>query len=148
MSDQRILRLLLQAFGTMEILAFAAVVMPRSWMEVTHTWLGMGEMPQGPLVMFMIRQASYTYGMHGVSLLVLARDVSRFRPLLTLNGCAYLMAGPVFFAIDHSAGIPWWWTMGDTLACALFGLAVLWLNGTVGSPPKPFGAASQRSTPI
>ena len=43
-------------------------------------------MPHGPVLMFLIRQASYTYGMHGVYLWVLALDVNRFRPLIILNG--------------------------------------------------------------
>ena len=110
------------------MLAFIAVAMPRSWMEVSHLWLGLGEMPEGPLIMFMIRQASYTYGMHGVSLWVLASDVDRFRPLVTLNGVSFLLAALVFFLIDYTSGVPLWWTAADTLACALFGAAVLWLG--------------------
>jgi len=92
MDSRRLLAWLLRLAGAFEILAFFAVVMPRSWMEVSHAWLGMGVMPDGPLIMFMIRQASYTYGMHGVSLWVLASDVVRFRKLVILNGIAYLLA--------------------------------------------------------
>ena len=126
-------RLLLQVWllritGVTEILAFIAVVMPRSWMEVSHAWLGLGEMPAGPVLMFMIRQASYTYGAHGISLLVIASDVERFRPFVILNGIAFLIAGPVFFLIDYSSGMPWWWTMADPLSCTFFGTALLWLS--------------------
>jgi hypothetical protein len=53
---------LLRLAGACEILAFGAVVMPRSWMETWHAQLGLGEMPTGPLIMFMIRQASYEIG--------------------------------------------------------------------------------------
>ena len=102
--------------------------MPRSWMEVSHAWLGMGDMPSGPLIMFMIRQASYTYGMHGVSLWVLASDVVRFRTLILLNGIAYLLAAPVFFQIDFTSGMPWYWTVGDSLGCGALGAALLLLN--------------------
>jgi hypothetical protein len=102
--------------------------MPRSWMEISHAWLGMGTMVHGPLIMFMIRQASYTYGIHGVSLWVLATDVQRFRPLIQLNGIAYLLAAPIFFWIDYSSGMPWWWTVQDPLGCGILGLAILLLN--------------------
>jgi hypothetical protein len=119
---------LLRLAGSFEILAFIAVMMPRSWMEVSHAWLGMGEMANGALIMFMIRQASYTYGMHGISLWVLASDVVRFRPLVTLNGVAYLLASPVFFIIDYSSGVPAWWTLVDSLGCGSFGLSLLVLN--------------------
>lgn len=119
---------LLRLTGATEILAFIAVVMPRTWMEAAHTWLGMGAMVQGPLIMFMIRQASYCYGMHGVSLWVLATDVRRFRPLLILNGISFTLAAPVFFWIDYSSGMPWFWTVIDTFGCGFFGVALLWLN--------------------
>jgi len=119
---------ILRLSGAVEILAFIAVIMPRSWMEISHAWLGMGEMPNAPVLMFMIRQASYTYGMHGVSLWVLASDVIRFRKLVILNGIAYLLAGPIFFWIDCTTGMPWYWTAIDSLGCLCFGAAILGLN--------------------
>jgi hypothetical protein len=128
MSNQQLLAWLLRLAGACEVLAFFAVVMPRSWMESSHQWLGMGAMPEGAVLMFMIRQASYVYGMHGVSLFVLASDVDRFRPLVVLNGVSFLLAGPVFFLIDYFEGMPLWWTAFDALACGLFGAALLWLT--------------------
>lgn len=128
MNSQSLQAWILRIAGATEILAFFAVIMPRSWMEVSHAWLGMGEMPNGPVLMFMIRQASYTYGIHGVSLWVLASDVVRFRKLVILNGIAYLLAGPIFFWIDYTAGMPWYWTLIDSLGCVSFGTAILGLN--------------------
>lgn len=119
---------MLRLTGSVEILAFIAVVMPRSWMELSHVWLGLGDMPTGPVVMFMIRQASYTYGMHGISLWVLASDVDRFRPLVILNGISFLLAAPVFFMIDYTSAVPLWWTIVDSFSCGLFGAAVLLLS--------------------
>ena len=132
MDRQRFQAWLLRLSGSVEILAFLAVVMPRSWMETAHTWLGMGEMPSGPVVMFMIRQASFTYGMHGISLWVIASDVERFRLLVLLNAIAYLVAGPIFFLIDYNAGMPGWWAVGDLFACASFGGLLLWLSRSSG----------------
>ena len=128
MNKQQVLKWLLRLAGAFEILAFIAVVMPRSWMEVSHAWLGMGEMPTGPLIMFMIRQASYSYGMHGISLWVLSLNVNRFRPLVILNGISYLLAGPIFFLIDWSSRMPTWWTVEDSVGCAVLGAAILWLS--------------------
>ena len=131
MNKEGIQKVLLRLAGAFEILAFIAVVMPRSWMEISHEWLGLGQMPHGPVLMFLIRQASYTYGMHGISLWVLAVDVKRFRPLIILNGIAYLLAGPVFAAIDYTTGMPLWWTIGDAAGCGALGVVLLWcsLNG-------------------
>ena len=118
----------LRLTGATEILAFISVVMPRSWMEVSHSWLGLGEMPRGPLIMFMIRQASYAYGMHGVSLWLMATDVRRYQPLIVFNAISFLGAAVVFAVIDYTAGMPFWWTVVDAVGCASFGVAVLILN--------------------
>lgn len=128
MNRLRLLAWLLRLAGAVEILAFIAVVMPRSWMEISHAWVGLGEMPNAPVLMFLIRQASYVYGAHGISLFVLASNVERFRPLIILNGITFLIAGPVFFVIDYTSGMPWWWTVADPLSCMFFGAAVLWLS--------------------
>ena len=128
MNNELIQKVLLRLAGAFEILAFIAVIMRRSWMEISHEWLGLGLMPHGPVLMFLIRQASYTYGMHGISLWVLALDVKRFRPLIILNGIAYLLAAPVFWAIDYSAGMPLWWTIGDCLGCGFLGAVLLWCS--------------------
>lgn len=128
MKHQLLLIWLLRIAGTVEILAFFAVIMPRSWMEVAHEWLGLGEMPHGAVIMFMIRQASYVYGMHGVTLWVLSSDVIRFRPLIILNVISFLLATPVFFIIDYTAGMPLFWTLSDSFACGFFGVALLFLS--------------------
>jgi hypothetical protein len=128
MNRQRLLVWVLRLAGAVEIFALVAVVMPRSWMEISHASLGMGEFPDGPLLMFMIRQASYTYGIHGLSLWVLASDVQRFRPLIVFNGVAFLVAAPVFFLIDLTSGMPVWWTLSDPMSCGIFGAALLWLS--------------------
>lgn len=132
MERKRLLIWLLRLAGTIEILAFVAVIMPRAWMEGAHAWLGLGQMPVGPLLMFMIRQASYSYGMHGISLWLLTIDVDRFRLLILFNGIAYLLAAPVFFMIDYTSGVPVWWTLSDTASCLFFGIGVLWLMKHTG----------------
>lgn len=139
MNQQHLLSWLLRLVGTIELLAFVAVVMPRSWMEVSHAWLGLGEMTGGAVTMFMIRQASYTYGMHGISLWILASDVQRFRPLVILNGISFLLAAPVFFLIDYTSGLPLWWTLADAFGCGFFGAALLKL-----ALAKTFNAETQR----
>lgn len=130
MNREKLLVWLLRIAGATEILAFIAVVMPRSWMEIANASVGLGEMPDGPLLMFMIRQASYTYGVHGLSLWLLATDVERFRLFIIFNGIAFLIAAPVFVLIDLSSGMPLWWTVSDPLSCGLLGAALLLLSLT------------------
>lgn len=128
MNRERLLVWLLRLAGAVEILAFIAVVMPRSWMEISNAWVGLGPMPESPLLMFMIRQASYTYGVHGLSLWLIASDVERFRPFVIFNGIAFLVAAPVLFLIDITSGMPLWWAVSDPGSCGLFGAALLLLS--------------------
>ena len=66
-----------------------------------------------------------------MSLWVVASDVARFRTLVLLNGIAYLLAAPVFFLIDFTSAMPWFWTLADTLGCGVLGIAVLLLTSKV-----------------
>jgi hypothetical protein len=63
---------------------------------------------------------------------VLASDVIRFRKLIILNGIAFLFACPIFFWIDYTTGMPWYWTLIDSLGCGFFGAVLLLLNGAEG----------------
>lgn len=84
-----LLRLVLRLGGSVEILAFLAVVMPRAWMESAHEWLGLGVMPPLPVLDYMIRGASFTFGLHGVLLWILASNPDRFRPRGAKSASAY-----------------------------------------------------------
>ena len=107
--------------GAAEVLAFPAVLLPQSSMAATHAWLGLGEMPQAPVFDSLMRQVSFTYGLHGVALLLIAADVVRYRPLVILTAVGYLVTGPVFIAIDIGNGMPWYWIANNGGACLLIG---------------------------
>jgi len=131
MNYANLLRILLRITGTIELSAFAAVVMPRDLMTHYKQALGLGDLPGVGIADFMIRQASYTYGMHGVVLWLLSFDLARYRPLLILTGVSYTLAGPAFMWIDISAEMPPVWSAADGAGCFLFGVAVLFLlSGT------------------
>lgn len=131
---------LLRLAAVIDMLAFPWVVVPRSWMEASHAWLGMGEMPAGAVVDFTIRQSAFFYGMHGILLWWLSRDVVRFQPIVRLIGWTYLIFGPVFFLIDWTSGTPSWWTWCDPLATGAFGTLVLLIDRQLTpSTPLPSG---------
>src|SRR5262245_58526198 len=128
MNPRKLQAIVLTMVGAVELLAFVSAAMPRSWMEEGHRWLGLGEMPEGAVVDFMIRQASFSYGLHGIALMLIATDVLRYRPLVILTGLGYLAAGPAFFLIDTSAGMPGFWVAGNGGSCLLIGVLLLGLE--------------------
>jgi hypothetical protein len=111
--------------GAAEILAFGAVLLPQSSMAAMHARLGLGEMPHSPVFDSLMRQVSFTYGLHGVALLLIASDVVRYRPLLLLSAVGYLVTAPVFIAIDVSNGMPWYWIANNGGACLLIGAILI-----------------------
>src|SRR6516162_3025836 len=113
---------MLRAVGTVEVFAFGAVFMPSSWMEASNRAMGLPEMPPGPVFDSVMRQVSFTYGIHGVALWLIAVDVARYRPLVLLTAGGYLLAAPVFFAIDFTNGMPWTWIVGNTGSCLTIGV--------------------------
>src|SRR5262245_27062262 len=53
--SEKALVLLLRIVGVPALFALVAVFMPVSWMAATHRWLGLGEMPTGPVVEYLAR---------------------------------------------------------------------------------------------
>ena len=111
----------LRLAGAVEMLAFGAVFLPRAWMEAIHAGMGLTEMPQGPVFDSVMRQVSFTYGLHGVALWFIAADVRRYRPLVILTAVGYLLAGPAFLVVDLNNRMPLAWTASNAGSCLLIG---------------------------
>jgi hypothetical protein len=87
MTARSLLVFLLRLGGTMTVLAFPAMLLPPDWMAATHRWLGMGELPEAPVVDYLARSVSALYGFHGVLLFLIATDPARYRPFVVYVGC-------------------------------------------------------------
>jgi hypothetical protein len=143
--------LLLRWGAFVELLALPWAVLPRSWMEHSHEWLGMGPMPSGAVVDFTIRQSALFYGMHGVLMWRVSLDVLRFQPLVRLLGWTWLFFGPAFLVINLWAGTPTWWAICDPLATGGFGVWLLVNDSrisrqtaqSVPAPPPAFSHGSE-----
>ena len=128
MNSERQLQLLLRALGTLDLLAFAAVLMPDDWMAASHAWLGMGEFPRTPLVDYLARSVSLMYAQHGAVFLFLSGDVRRYRPLIRVMAIIAVVSGGIMLAIDLRAGIPLFWTVVEGPGYIVLAVAVLALQ--------------------
>jgi hypothetical protein len=63
--SDKALVLLLRIVGVPALFALVRVFMPVSWMAATHRWLGLGEMPTGPVVEYLSRSLSAFYALMG-----------------------------------------------------------------------------------
>jgi hypothetical protein len=142
---------LLRLVGSVELLAFAAVFLPRAWMKAAHGWMGLAEMPEGPVFDSVMRQVSFTYGMHGVGMWLIASDVVRYRPLVLLAALGYLLAGPVFFVIDLGNRMPWSWVAGNGGSCLLIGtllFGLLWYERAKDQAAVPMTSDRAGTSPV
>jgi hypothetical protein len=105
----KVLVILLRFVGVGSLFALVPVFMPMSWMVATHRWLGLGEMPTGPVVEYLARSLSAFYAVMDALCLV-AADPERYRPLVRFLGVALALMSLVLLGVDLAAGMPWWWS--------------------------------------
>jgi len=126
-SHQRILVIFLRLFGGVTVLAFLAMLLPVEWMASTHRWLGLGEFPRAPIVDYLARSVSSLYGFHGVLVLLVSRDVVRYRSIVLYLGWMYILAGVFAVVIDLYAPLPWYWTAVEGPSTLISGAVILYL---------------------
>ena len=130
-ADKVLVILLRYLLGIPGLFALLAVFMPVSWMAATHRWLGLGEMPTGPVVEYLARSLSAFYAVMGALCLVLATDLERYRPLVRFLGAAFALMSLVLLGVDLAAGMPWWWSASEGPGGVVFG-ALLFLLARPG----------------
>ena len=134
------LKLLLRVIGSSSLLALIFVAAPESWMVTIHAELGLGTLPDAPIVGYLARSTSAFYAVEGGLFWVISFDVVRHRPVLRYLGAATALFGLVLLAVDGLEGLPLSWTLWEGPFVCVFGLAVLWLSGRIGDEPNS-GAA-------
>jgi hypothetical protein len=93
--------------------AIGAVVMPRSWMSAIHASLGLGALPDGPIVSYLARSTSAFYFMHGALLWLVSTDLKRFDPVLCLLVWLGIPFAIFLLVLDHRIGLPLCWRLGE-----------------------------------
>jgi hypothetical protein len=110
------------------MLAALAVVMPFSWMAATHELLGLGTLPDIPLIQYLTRSVSAFYAYHGVLILLLSFDVRRYAPVIRFIAWTTVVCGGLLLALDLWCGMPWFWTLAEGPSVVAFGLLLVLLR--------------------
>lgn len=126
--QRRLLVILLRLMGGVTVLAFPAMIMPTSWMVITHEWLGLGAFPETPVVDYLARSIAALYGFYGVLLFVISSDPGRYRRIVRYVGVMFLLFGVFVSVIDLHAGMPLVWTLMEGPPVVAFGVVVLYLS--------------------
>ena len=133
--QNQLLRLLLRIVGTAGLFAIIAVVMPYSWMNAIHKWLGMGELPTGPIVRYLARSTSAFYALLGGLFWLVSFDLRRHRVVLCYLGIVVVIFGAVLFIVDLLEGMPLHWSLTEGPFNVGFGILILVLSYRLSFKP-------------
>ncbi len=133
---EKLFQALLRIIGTSSLFSIFAVMMPYDWMNAVHQWLGMGTLPNDPIVGYLARSLSAFYALLGGLLWVLSFDLRRYRTVLRYLGWGTFLFGLTLLVVDSVEHLPRFWRIGEGIFDAVFGLVILWLNRQVASPSE------------
>jgi len=133
--QERFLKLLLRIIGSVALVAIVAVVMPYSWMNAVHRWLGMGELPAEPIVGYLARSTSAFYAILGGLFWVVSFDLHRHKVVLCYLGIVVVVFGAALFVIDLLEGMPLHWCLTEGPFNIGFGIVILVLSYRIGVKP-------------
>ena len=101
--------------------------MPHAWMDACHRGLGLGALPELPILIYLTRSLSALYAAQAALLWLVSGDVRRYGPVVFYVGVAFLVFGAVVLGIDYHAGLPWFWILGEGPVLMLIGFLILGL---------------------
>ncbi len=119
-----IFTLFLRIVGSVSLLAVFFAIMPYSWMNVIHEWLGMGQLPNASVVGYLARSTSAFYALMGGLLWVLSFDLHRHRAVLMYLGVTFMLFGLLLAVVDWVEGMPWFWIVCEGPFDIVFGLVM------------------------
>jgi len=127
----RTLGILCRMIGAVSLLATLAVFMPVSWMGWCHERLGLGPLPEGPVVEYLARSVSAFYALFGAMLWIVGGDVRRYGPTIACLAWFMIVFGVVITGVDVSLDLPVWWTVLEGPPLVALGGAMLVLQARV-----------------
>jgi hypothetical protein len=121
---EKILIIILRLSGLMLITAFVAVFLPYEMMASIHFQIGLGTMPQLPILDYLARSVSMFYGIHGVIVIYISYNLNKYLQFLKLLCYLGLLFGLSLFFIDINASMPSYWTFGESPIVVLLNLVI------------------------
>lgn len=133
MNSRQLLKCFLRLTGTLSLFALIFVAVPYSWMDFIHSWLGMGRLPDKPVVGYLARSTSAFYALLGGLFWVISFDLDRHRLVLIYLGVTVTVFGGTLLVVDWWESMPLFWKVWEGPFVIAFGLAILFLSRSIGS---------------
>jgi hypothetical protein len=125
------IRLLLRILGVICVLAVIPLIIPVRWLDAAHRWMGLGPFPAAPIAEYLARSVCALCTFYGGLLLVLARDVERFAPVIRYQALAIMLFSAFGIFAGVRAGVPAIWVIADAIGCWVFLLPIYLLSRKV-----------------
>ena len=120
---KRTLVIILRVLSIITLFALVFVFAPFSWMNEIHRSLGLGELPNTPVVQYMARSLSAMYAFFAVLLLWVSFRIDSHLDFLQIGSLSGMVLGGILLFVDISAGLPMDWILGEgPLIIVVFGL--------------------------
>ncbi len=137
MTSEKALKVIMRIEAVMAMTAIVPMAMPLPWMDAIHRWLGLGPMPQGPVVEYLARSISGMYAILGAYLWLLSTDIRRYAAPIRLWSIAVALFGVCLLVIDTTAGLPLSWILGEGPFLILMGAVAITLLGRIDKAAPP-----------
>jgi hypothetical protein len=125
---ERALRTFLLVMAAVLLAALGAVVMPAAWMTATSESLGLGDLPDRPLLSYLARSVSVLYALHGAMTWFLSSDVRRYGPAIRFQAVVTMICGMGLLVLDVAVGMPAYWVLAEGPSVVAVGAVLLWLQ--------------------
>ena len=122
------LLVVLRYIGTVSLLSLVAVFMPYDWMDRIHRLLGLGALPDEPIVGYLARTLSAFYALLGALLWWLSFDLHRHRGTLIFLGMAFIIFGAIAMWVDLTERMPFIWRIAEAPIVIVFGVVIFALS--------------------
>jgi len=125
---EKLLALILRCSGIVLLIALIPAFMPFGWMRDIHSWLGMGELPTGPIMGYLTRSLSLLYAMHGALILYISGNIPRFLPIVKCLAILGIAFGIILTFLDAALGMPLYWILFEGPFLIPLNIGILWLT--------------------
>jgi len=128
LSQESIFRAFLRILGSGALVALVFVAAPYAWMDAIHQGLGMGKLPEEPVVGYLARSTSAFYAVLGGLAWLASFDLKRYRPVLLYLGATTVVFGVALGVVDWLEGMPPFWKIAEGPLDTAMGIAILWMS--------------------
>ncbi len=119
---------ILRIIGIGALFALPAVFFPYDWMNAIHGQLGLGTLPDAPIVSYLTRSLSALYFTLGIVTLYVSRDIRQNRGMVSMWAKMACIVGVLLTGIAIAAGMPKGWIFSEGPPAVLTGIIILWLQ--------------------